>query len=105
MKTLRSLLAGFSGLLCLYFSLINIDVVAFNVSPFHEITSFNLSFVILGFFCLGFLSGALIVWLGGHDKRYQAREAARKLKENEKELSSYQEQAIDKDFNLLQNQG
>jgi uncharacterized integral membrane protein len=105
MKTVRSVVAGLAGLICLYFSLININATSFTISPFHEITSFNLAFIILLFFCFGFLSGALIVWLGGHDRRKQAREADKKLQKSEKELSSYKEQTVDKDFNLLQNQG
>lgn len=105
MKMLRSIVAGTAGLACLYFSLINITDVPFYVMPFREVMSINLSFVILSFFCIGFLSGALIVWLGGHDRRKAVRLANNKLAQNEKELNEYKAQSADKDFNLLQNQG
>ena len=105
MKTLRSVVAGLAGLVCLYFSLVNMSAISFKITPFHEISSFNLSFIVLLFFCFGFLSGACIVWLGGHERRKKAKASQKALDKNEKELKSYKEQAVDQDYNLLQNQG
>jgi uncharacterized integral membrane protein len=105
MKALRSLVAGLFGLVCLYFSLINIKNIPFKISPFHEIASFNLAFVVLLFFCFGFLCGACIVWLSGSEKRQQARVERKALKQSEEELKTLRNQDADKDYNLLQNQG
>ena len=105
MKWMRSIVAGLAGIVCLYFSLLHITPVVFNLTPFHHIQSFNLSFIILLFFGFGFLSGALIVWLGGFEKRRQAAANKKTLEKQEKELSKYHEDAADKNYNLLQNQG
>lgn len=60
----RAVIAFLAGLLCLYIALMHVQPFSFQYSPLHEPVSLNLAIVLLGLFALGFISGALIVWLG-----------------------------------------
>lgn len=60
----RAVIAFLAGLLCLYIALMHVQPFDFQYSPLHAPVQINLAIVLLGLFALGFISGALIVWLG-----------------------------------------
>ena len=66
-------------------SIFNRDAVNFSVYPLIDAQSVPLALVILGSVMLGFIWGALIVWINGGGTRTEARRLRREIKSIEKE--------------------
>ena len=66
-------------------SVFNRDAVNFSVYPLTDSTSIPLALIILGAVMLGFIWGAIIVWLNGGVTRAEARRLRREVKSLEKE--------------------
>ena len=68
-----------------WLSVFNRDAVDFSVYPFVEAAPIPLALIILSSVMLGFIWGAVIVWLNGGVTRSEARRLKRELKFIEKE--------------------
>jgi uncharacterized integral membrane protein len=66
-------------------SVFNRDAVNFSVYPLIDSASIPLALIILGSVMLGFIWGAVIVWLNGGVTRSEARRLRREVKSLEKE--------------------
>lgn len=64
MTFIRSVFAFLVSIICLYFALLQLKDVSFTFSPLHDPIDVNQALLLLLFYALGFLSGAVIVWLG-----------------------------------------
>ena len=96
---LRSLIAFISGILCLYLVLLNMPYISFYFSPMHDALHISQALILLGFFVWGFVTSALVVYLGMH-RSYKIKLAAQKEKWEKAHKDTHEEQKNDLD-NLL----
>lgn len=85
MSFIRGLISAFIAILAVLFALANRQKVDLSWSPFHEPVSLPLFAVGLGGLLIGFVAGALILWLGSVGVRLEARRQRRKLAATEKQ--------------------
>lgn len=71
-----------------WISIFNRDAVDFTAYPFIETSQIPLALIILTSVMIGFIWGAVIVWLNGGVTRAEARRLKRELKSLEKETTS-----------------
>jgi uncharacterized integral membrane protein len=69
-------------------SIFNREAVDFSLYPFIDATPIPLALIILCAVMLGFIWGAVIVWLNGGVTRAEARRLKREVKALEKETTS-----------------
>lgn len=71
-----------------WLSVFNREAVGFSAYPFLEASQIPLALIILCAVMVGFIWGAVIVWLNGGVTRAEARRLKRELKSLEKESTS-----------------
>lgn len=96
MGLIRALTGSIVVIVTVGFAMMNRQDVSVDWSPFHEPLSLPLFAICLGIGALGFLLGALVMWLNGGHVRREKRRQRKEIKALEKELGTLRED--DQDF-------
>lgn len=80
MSVFKMLVSSLFILTMIWVLITNAQEVHFTLPPFFEQNGLSLSLIIFGSVIMGFLWGAVIVWLNGSETRQQYRKAKQRLK-------------------------
>jgi uncharacterized integral membrane protein len=90
LRLINSIIAAFVALLVVLFAVSNREQVAVEVWPFPYQLTLSLYAVILLAVLLGFIAGAIGMWLAGHRKRRELRRLRRQTRDLEQSLARLQ---------------
>ena len=96
MKFINSIIGALVALLVILFAVSNRETVAVELWPFPYQLALSLYAVILLAVLVGFLAGAVAVWLVGSKKRGELRRLRRQTRDLEQSLARHQMTVSDK---------
>ena len=92
MRMLSWILVALIAIVLAAFAVANRGTLALGLWPLPWLLELPAYLVILGALLLGFLAGALAVWIGGHRSRRELRRQRRQIAALERELTATQAQ-------------
>lgn len=92
MRTLFWILVALMAIVLAAFAAANRGTLALGLWPLPWLLELPVYLAVLGALLLGFLAGALAVWIGGHRSRRELRRRRRQITALERELAATQAQ-------------